>query len=350
MTRALTRPDKRVAVYGAYGHTGRFVVAELVRRGWSPVLSGRDPERLRSLGEVVPRALVRAAGVEDAASLDAMLDGVQAVVNCAGPFLDTASPLIEAALRAGVHYLDLTAEQESARQTFERYGEASRSAGVTVLPAVAFYGGLADLLATAAAGEWEHIDEVEVGVALDGWSPTDGTRRTGERNTFPRRVVTGGRLTELPAPPPSRQWSFPEPFGDQEVVAVPLSEVVAIHSHLRADEVHAFINSTALRDLADPATPPPTAADDSGRSAQVFVVEVVVRRGDEIRRAAARGRDIYAATAPLVGEALDRVAEGRARGPGVWSAGAAFDAADFLHALPPDAFSLDLPGSVRPSG
>lgn len=349
MTRTYTRPDKLVAVYGAYGHTGKFVVTELVRRGWSLVLSGRDPERLRSLGRGIPGALVRAASVDDAASLDAMLHGVKAVVNCAGPFLDTARPLIEAALRAGVHYLDLTAEQESARQTFERYGELSRAAGVTVLPAVAFYGGLADLLATAAAGEWKHMDAVEVGVALDGWSPTEGTRRTGTRNTFPRRVVTGGHLSELPAPPPSRRWSFPKPFGDQEVVAVPLSEVVAIHSHLRADEVHAFINSTALHDLADPATPPPTAADDSGRSAQVFVVEVIVRQGSEVRRAAARGRDIYAATAPLVGEALDRVAEGRVRGPGVWSAGAAFDPADFLLALQPDAFTLDLPESVAPS-
>ncbi|HMB91623.1 MAG TPA: saccharopine dehydrogenase NADP-binding domain-containing protein, partial [Rhodothermales bacterium] len=308
MTLSPRRSPKQVAVYGAYGHTGRFVVAELVRRGWSPILSGRDAERLQSLGKHVPGALVRAASVGDADSLDAMLDGVQAVVNCAGPFLDTASPVIEAALRAGVHYLDLTAEQESARQAFERYGEASRSAGVAILPAVAFYGGLADLLATAAAGEWEYVDEVEVGVALDRWHPTDGTRRTGKRNVFPRRVVTGGHLTDLPTPSPSRRWSFPEPFGDQDVVATPLSEVIAIHSHLRAEEVHTFINRAPLRDLADPATPPPTATDEAGRSAQVFVVEVVVHREEEARRAMARGRDIYAITAPLAGEALDRVA------------------------------------------
>lgn len=339
----MTHAARHVAVYGAYGHTGQFVVAEVVRRGWVPILSGRDPDRLRALAEQVPGALVRTATTGDTDSVDAMMSGAQAVVNCAGPFLDTASPLIEAALRAGIPYLDLTAEQESARQTFERYGDAARAAGVVVLPAVAFYGGLADLLATAAAGRWESVDAVEVGVALDGWHPTEGTRRTGERNTFPRRVVTGGRLTELATPSPSRQWTFPEPFGVQDVVAVPLSEVVAIHSHLRAGEVHAFINAAALRDLADPLTPPPTPADETGRSSQVFAVEVVVRRGGEVRRAVARGTDIYAVTAPLVGEALDRVADGRVRGAGVWSAGAAFHVEDFLRALPADALVVELP-------
>ncbi|NEC42183.1 saccharopine dehydrogenase, partial [Streptomyces sp. SID8016] len=40
---------QQVAVYGAYGHTGRFVVAELVERGFSPVLSGRDAAELEAL-------------------------------------------------------------------------------------------------------------------------------------------------------------------------------------------------------------------------------------------------------------------------------------------------------------
>lgn len=64
------------------------------------------------MGEHVTGALVRTATIGDADSLDAMLEGVQFIVNCAGPFLDTASPLVEAALRARVHYLDLTAETE----------------------------------------------------------------------------------------------------------------------------------------------------------------------------------------------------------------------------------------------
>ena len=46
--------NRNVLVYGAYGHTGRFVVAELLRRGLTPVLSGRDPARLGKMAVQFP--------------------------------------------------------------------------------------------------------------------------------------------------------------------------------------------------------------------------------------------------------------------------------------------------------
>ncbi len=80
-----------------------------------------------------------------------------------------------------------------------------------------------------------------------------------------------------------------------------------------------------------------TAADESGRSDQTFLVDAVVRSGDTERRATASGQDIYAVTAPLVAEALDRVLTGRTWSLGVVSAGEIFDAhaPDFLRALEP---------------
>ncbi|MGH8026826.1 MAG: NAD(P)H-binding protein, partial [Pseudoxanthomonas sp.] len=90
--------DRTVLVYGAYGHTGRFVVAELRGRGWNPILSGRDADKLAALGDTFPGLERRQASIEDPASLDRAFDGVMGVINCAGPFLDTAAPMIEAAL------------------------------------------------------------------------------------------------------------------------------------------------------------------------------------------------------------------------------------------------------------
>jgi uncharacterized protein YbjT (DUF2867 family) len=43
-----------VTVFGAYGHTGRFVVSELLKREWTPILSGRDPDKLDALENVHP--------------------------------------------------------------------------------------------------------------------------------------------------------------------------------------------------------------------------------------------------------------------------------------------------------
>lgn len=73
-----------VAVFGAYGHTGRFVVAELVERGFVPVLSGRDAVQLKALAH--ERGLeARAATVHDPEALERALVGAAAVINCSKP-------------------------------------------------------------------------------------------------------------------------------------------------------------------------------------------------------------------------------------------------------------------------
>src|SRR5262249_49976795 len=152
---------------------------------------------------------VRVASVDDAASLDRAIAGTRAVINCAGPFMDTATPIIEAALRARVHYLDVTAEQQAALAVFELFGNRARDAGVVIAPAMAFYGALGDLLGTVALGDWPGADEISIAVALDSWRPTRGTRLTGQRNTARRLVFSNARLDFLPDPPPRRLWNFP---------------------------------------------------------------------------------------------------------------------------------------------
>lgn len=137
--------SRTVTVFGAYGHTGRFVVSELRNRGWTAILSGRDSDKLDAIGAVHRGLDVRPASVDDPASLDRALSGAAAVINCAGPFARTAAPVIEAALRARIPYLDVAAEIEANADTFEQYSTRARDAGIVIVPAMAFYGGLGDL-------------------------------------------------------------------------------------------------------------------------------------------------------------------------------------------------------------
>lgn len=334
----------KVLVYGAYGHTGRFVVAELLRRGLEPVLSGRNTDRLADLALGHPGLEVRPA--PDARALARAVAGAAAVVNTAGPFMDTAGPVAAAAVAARAHYLDVTAEQPAAAATLRDHGAAAAAAGVAVLPAMAFYGGLADLLATAAA-DGDPVQEVTVAVGLDGWRPTEGTRITGERNTAPRLLVDGGRLVpQEEVAPAGRDWDFPAPLGSQAAVPLPFSEIVLLHRHLGAERITSYLNAAPLAELRDPATPGPEAADATGRSAQRFAVDVRVRVDGTERRATASGRDIYAVTAPLLAEAVVRLLDGRSRAVGALAPGEVFDAADFLTALAPDPLAVALPAAV----
>lgn len=329
-----------VTVFGAYGHTGRFVVSELQRCGLKPVISGRDADKLNAFAAAYSGLEVRAASVDDAASLDEAISGAAAVINCAGPFMDTAQPVIKAAIRARIHYLDVSAEQPAVHAVFEQFADAAQDAGIVIAPAVAFYGGLGDLLATAAMSDWAAADEICVAIALDSWQPTLGTPLTGEHNTDRRFVFSNNKLEFLADPPPTAVWNFPPPFGEQDVVGLPLSEIITISSHLKAAEIHSYINLAPLRDIRNPDTPAPVAADESGRSTQIFVVDVITRKGSKERRATAHGRDIYAITAPIVAEATKRILDGRLKRTGVAAAGDLFDAQDFLTSLSPEHLSL----------
>jgi hypothetical protein len=336
MPPAVSRASDRLApiiVYGATGHTGRMVCAELARRRLAFALSGRDAHRLRALAVSRDAVDVRPASVEHPLSLAAAFEGASAVINCAGPFLDTADAVCGAALDAGAHYLDLTAEQSSAAHCFEAFAGSARERGLSVLPAAAFYGGLSDLLATVAMGDWTHADAIEIGIALDSWHPTEGTRLTGRRNTAKRVNVVDGRLTPLPDPPPRREWTFGAPFGVESMIELPFAETITISRHLRTTEVHTYLMAAALNDVRDPDTPAPLVDAQTGHSPQRFRLEVHVRREGVVRQASAMGHDIYFVSAPIVVEAAARLAADRGGDGGAFALGERFDASGFLHAI-----------------
>jgi len=324
-----------VAVYGATGHTGAFVIAELLRRGLPVIAVGRDMSRVPS------GVTARIANLDDAAALDRAFADCSVVINCAGPFLDTASPIIEAALRAGSAYLDVTAEQASALSTFELYDERARARGVAIIPAAGFYGGLADLLASALVGR-HAVDDMMVGIALDHWWPTKGTRITGERNRIPRVVVQDGSLVPMTVPATKTTWTFDSPHGMQAMEEMPFSEIITISRHLQVRNLRAYLNASSLNEVRATATSEPAAVDKHGRSAQTFAIEIIARNSAGTRRAVAQGQDIYAITAPLVVEAAERMLQPSFAQSGALSLGEAFDAEDFLRSIGAEQLMFEL--------
>lgn len=205
-----------------------------------------------------------------------------------------------------------------------------------------FYGGFADLLVTAAMGDWSYAESIDVVIGLDSWHPTRGTRITGARNTAQRMVIAEGQLAPLILPPAEKDWEFGDVLGRQAVVEVPLSEIVLIQRHVKTAELHTWLSRIALDDIRDSATPAPRPADATGRSAQYFVVHAVVRRDGKARRIIARGRDIYAFSAPLICEVTTRLLDGKNVRIGAHAPGAIFEAQEILSALTPNHLKFDI--------
>jgi len=323
----------KVVVLGAGGHTGRFVVDALRREGVTAIPATRSG-RFKAIGGGEEDGRILDFSRPDA--LDRTLAGASAVINCAGPFFDTAMPAAEAALHAGIPYLDVAAEQTTALRLFDTLDAKAKEAGVAIIPAMAFYGGLADLLVSALVDEGDNVDSIEIAVGLDSWQPTSGTRLTGEKNIYPRVILRDGELVPVPDPAPGGRWIFPAPLGEQPVTCVALSEIILISRHINARSITNFMNLKPLDDLHDSNTPPPQPNDYRGRSAQRFVMDARVTVRGKTTRATATGIDIYAASAPLIVSACLELLDGKNAKPGVRAPGDIFDARSFLASLAPE--------------
>lgn len=214
-------------IYGAYGYSGELIVREAVERGLSPVLAGRNSE---ALGEVARRygLASRAFSLESTDELHAALEGMRAVLHCAGPFVHTALPMAEACLARGVHYLDITGEIE-VFQALAALDAEARERGVVLLPGVGFDVVPTDCMAAHLAARLPSADHLALAFRITG-GVSRGTATTMAENAgSPGAARRGGRIVEVPP-----AWKHREiDFGDGPTFAatIPWGDVAtAWHS------------------------------------------------------------------------------------------------------------------------
>jgi Saccharopine dehydrogenase NADP binding domain len=299
---------RHALVYGATGHTGRMVAAALRDRGWTLTLSGRQRPALESMATALDAA-AKPASLDSRAELDQATIGCNVLINCAGPFRDTASPLIAAALRARIPYLDVAAEIETILDTMQNWDAAAREAGVPVIPSVGFYGGLGALVAAEALGAWGEADRIVLSYGLNEWIPTPGTLVAGvvsrERRNGARPIFIEGALAYTYEPAPTVEWEFPAPIGRQPAISeFTMADTVTIARQVRVQEIVSYMPAKAIADLGGGSVRPSGEANVQP-SHQRFVVQASVSRGGMVRSCTVRGGDIYAITAPLVAEAAE---------------------------------------------
>lgn len=204
-------PPATIVVYGATGFTGGLVCEELIDRGRDVVAAGRNFEKLQRLstrlGETRDAvATLRQGGVDDPDSLDRMLDGADVLINCAGPFTDVGRPVVEAAVRNGVHYLDTTGEQGFIKRVRNACGERASERGTVLMPACAFEYATGVMAGRLAMEQGETSIGVSYGVR--NMRPSTGTQRSILRALAEPGVawVDGRLVTRRPA---ARTHVFP---------------------------------------------------------------------------------------------------------------------------------------------
>jgi short subunit dehydrogenase-like uncharacterized protein len=128
--------SKTLMIYGANGYTGRLITREAVKRGIKPLLAGRNRDEIIAMAQEfnLPRRVFELSSPTEVAR---NLDGVFAVLHCAGPFSRTAAPMLNACLDLNVHYFDITGEIDVFELCYHAHVRAAHQ-GVIVLPGSGF--------------------------------------------------------------------------------------------------------------------------------------------------------------------------------------------------------------------
>src|SRR5262249_3778296 len=129
-------PGVMWVLYGANGYTGELVARLALSRGQRPTLAGRNSGAVTEVARPLGLAH-RVFSLDNPSAVDAALNDATLVLHCAGPFSRTSKPMVDACLRRGVHYLDITGEVAVFEACAARSEEA-RSRKVMLMPGVGF--------------------------------------------------------------------------------------------------------------------------------------------------------------------------------------------------------------------
>lgn len=238
----------RIAVYAPTGRLGRMVTKELVARGATVRLGGRNKDKLAEVAtQIAAGADWRVAAAEDAAALREWLDGCRVIVNAAGGLSEIGERLIAAAFDAGVHYIDAAGEQSHVRCIFEQHGSAAEQRGIALVPAFGFDYALGDCLAYLTARDLQPADEVIVAYAIDGPDVQGNSLQfAAERPGGGEVLFEQGRWR--PARPEiyRRTIDFPLPFGRQAMARYGSGEIVTVPRHTGTSNVTSLITARSL--------------------------------------------------------------------------------------------------------
>lgn len=218
----------KILIYGVTGFMGELILERAVAEGHARRLfaGGRNPAgTAREAGDYGVEA--RVFDLDDLDRIVESLEDVDVVLNCAGPFSRTATPLVMACLRSRTHYLDLAGEVDE-HLALEARDDEARQAGVILMPGVGFGIVPTEAAAVLACQQLDSPRRVVIAYRTVG-EPSRGTLDTVMKSIHKDGVRRmGGVLVPVP------------PGSDVFRVKSPKVEFKAVLNPWRADLVSVF--------------------------------------------------------------------------------------------------------------
>lgn len=229
-------------IYGAYGYTGRLIVETAIARGHRPVLAGRDPQKLADLATRTGLPVrIFALGSQEAARRG--VRGMRAVLHAAGPFSQTSAPMLEACMKEGAHYLDITGEID-VFESIHRLDAKIRAAGISAVPGVGFDVVPTDALAAVLKETLPDATHLTLAFKTFGGGLSPGTAKTMvEGAGFGGRIRQNGRIVVVPSAYKTR--TIPYLSGEDLSVTIPWGDVSTAYYTTGIPNIETYVGVTA---------------------------------------------------------------------------------------------------------
>ena len=229
-------------IYGATGYSGRLMTSGALAAGLRPILGGRDERKLAPLAESLG-LVYRVARLEDAERLDAALDDIRTVLHAAGPFSYTSRPMVDACLRTGTHYLDLSAGVDNIEAIVARDAEA-RKRNIMMMPGVGFDVVPSDCLAAHVARRLPGAQRLALGISGLTLATRGSAKAFAEYAGRAITVRRDGTITCVP--PGTLERSFDYGGGTRPSSAVSWGDVAAAYYTTGIPNIEVYFEATPV--------------------------------------------------------------------------------------------------------
>jgi short subunit dehydrogenase-like uncharacterized protein len=234
-----------IVLFGATGYTGRLTAAVLHGKGADFAIAGRNPDKLQALAATTGSPETMVVSVGDTDGLVKALSGARVLLTCVGPFEKLGHTALEAALRAGVHYVDSTGEGTFIRTMIDGFHERALDARIALAPALGFDEVPGDVASTLATAGMDRAD-VTVTYALPRTASAGTIRSAMGVVTEPGTWLEGGALRVIRAGAEQRWAPMPEPLGPRRAVSFPLALGQLAPLHLDLSGFRTYITTGNL--------------------------------------------------------------------------------------------------------
>lgn len=227
-------------IYGANGYTGEMIAREAAKRGMRPILAGRNEAAVNALANELSLAS-RVFSLDDEQDILTGLNEVDLVLHCAGPFSETAEPMMQACLQNKTHYLDITGEI-SVFELAQSLSSKAKKQKIVLCPGVGFDVIPTDCVAARLKERMPEATSLVLGFDSRSGLSSGTAKTTVEAMKLGGRIRVNGEIKQVGLGYKTREIDFGN--GKKFAATIPWGDVSTAYHSTGIGNIEVYIPSS----------------------------------------------------------------------------------------------------------